>query len=160
MLETTFRTETETDLFGEQAVLCGGVVALMQAGFETLCEAGYDPINAYFECIHEMKLIVDLIYQSGFAGMRYSISNTAEYGDYITGEKIITDETKKSMKKILKDIQDGTFAKDFLVEMSNAGNQAHFRALRKLAAEHPSEKVGEEVRALYSWSDEDKLINN
>ena len=160
VLETTFRTETETDLFGEQAVLCGGVVALMQAGFETLCEAGYDPINAYFECIHEMKLIVDLIYQSGFAGMRYSISNTAEYGDYITGEKIITDETKKSMKKILKDIQDGTFAKDFLVEMSSAGNQAHFRALRKLAAEHPSEKVGEEVRALYSWSDEDKLINN
>lgn len=160
VLETTFRTETETDLFGEQAVLCGGVVALMQAGFETLCEAGYDPINAYFECIHEMKLIVDLIYQSGFAGMRYSISNTAEYGDYITGEKIITDETKKSMKKILKDIQDGTFAKDFLVEMSDAGNQAHFRALRKLAAEHPSEKVGEEVRALYSWSDEDKLINN
>ncbi len=160
VLETTFRTETETDLFGEQAVLWGGVVALMQAGFETLCEAGYDPINAYFECIHEMKLIVDLIYQSGFAGMRYSISNTAEYGDYITGEKIITDETKKSMKKILKDIQDGTFAKDFLVEMSNAGNQAHFRALRKLAAEHPSEKVGEEVRALYSWSDEDKLINN
>lgn len=160
VLETTFRTETETDLFGEQAVLCGGVVALMQAGFETLCEAGYDPINAYFECIHEMKLIVDLIYQSGFAGMRYSISNTAEYGDYITGEKIITDETKKSMKKILKDIQDGTFAKDFLVEMTNAGNQAHFRALRKLAAEHPSEKVGEEVRALYSWSDEDKLINN
>ncbi|WP_289506303.1 ketol-acid reductoisomerase, partial [Faecalibaculum rodentium] len=147
VLETTFRTETETDLFGEQAVLCGGVVALMQAGFETLCEAGYDPINAYFECIHEMKLIVDLIYQSGFAGMRYSISNTAEYGDYITGEKIITDETKKSMKKILKDIQDGTFAKDFLVEMSDAGNQAHFRALRKLAAEHPSEKVGEEVRA-------------
>ena len=160
VLETTFRTETETDLFGEQAFLCGGVVALMQAGFETLCEAGYDPINAYFECIHEMKLIVDLIYQSGFAGMRYSISNTAEYGDYITGEKIITDETKKSMKKILKDIQDGTFAKDFLVEMSDAGNQAHFRALRKLAAEHPSEKVGEEVRALYSWSDEDKLINN
>ncbi|WP_304471064.1 ketol-acid reductoisomerase, partial [uncultured Faecalibaculum sp.] len=160
VLETTFRTETETDLFGEQAVLCGGVVALMQAGFETLCEAGYDPINAYFECIHEMKLIVDLIYQSGFAGMRYSISNTAEYGDYITGEKIITDETKKTMKKILKDIQDGTFAKDFLVEMSSAGNQAHFRALRKLAAEHPSEKVGEEVRALYSWSDEDKLINN
>ncbi|WP_285944710.1 ketol-acid reductoisomerase [Faecalibaculum rodentium] len=160
VLETTFRTETETDLFGEQAVLCGGVVALMQAGFETLCEAGYDPINAYFECIHEMKLIVDLIYQSGFAGMRYSISNTAEYGDYITGEKIITDETKKSMKKILKDIQDGTFAKDFLVEMSDAGNQAHFRALRKLAAEHPSKKVGEEVRALYSWSDEDKLINN
>ena len=111
VLETTFRTETETDLFGEQAVLCGGVCALMQAGFETLCEAGYDPRNAYFECIHEMKLIVDLIYQSGFAGMRYSISNTAEYGDYITGPKIITEDTKKSMKKILSGIQDGTFAK-------------------------------------------------
>ena len=158
-LETTFRTETETDLFGEQAVLCGGVVALMQAGFETLVEAGYDPINAYFECIHEMKLIVDLIYQSGFAGMRYSISNTAEYGDYVTGPKIITDDTKKAMKKILHDIQDGTFAKDFLLEMS-AGNRVHFNAMRKLASEHPSETVGKDVRALYSWSDEDKLINN
>ena len=161
VLETTFRTETETDLFGEQAVLCGGVCALMQAGFETLTEAGYDPRNAYFECIHEMKLIVDLIYQSGFAGMRYSISNTAEYGDYITGPKIITEDTKKAMKKILKDIQDGTFAKDFLLDMSSAGGQAHFKALRKLASEHPSEKVGEEVRKLYSWNDEaGKLINN
>ena len=161
VLETTFRTETETDLFGEQAVLCGGVCALMQAGFETLCEAGYDPRNAYFECIHEMKLIVDLIYQSGFAGMRYSISNTAEYGDYITGPKSITDETKKAMKKILSDIQDGTFAKDFLLDMSAAGGQAHFKALRKLASEHPAEKVGEEVRKLYSWNNEDeKLINN
>ena len=161
ILETTFRTETETDLFGEQAVLCGGVCALMQAGYETLVEAGYDPRNAYFECIHEMKLIVDLIYQSGFAGMRYSISNTAEYGDYITGPKIITDETKKTMKKILRDIQDGTFAKDFLLDMSEAGGQAHFRAMRKLAAEHPSEKVGEEIRKLYSWNnEEDKFINN
>lgn len=160
VLETTFRTETETDLFGEQAVLCGGVCALMQAGFETLVEAGYDARNAYFECIHEMKLIVDLIYQSGFEGMRYSISNTAEYGDYITGPKIITEETKKSMKKILSDIQDGTFAKDFLLDMSQAGGQAHFRAMRKLAAEHPAEKVGDEVRKLYSWSNEDKLINN
>ena len=160
LLETTFRVETETDLFGEQAVLCGGVCALMQAGFETLVEAGYDPRNAYFECIHEMKLIVDLIYQSGFKGMRYSISNTAEYGDYITGPKIVTEETKKTMKKILTDIQDGTFAKDFLLEMSSAGGQAHFRALRNLAAEHESEKVGEEIRKLYSWSDEDKLINN
>lgn len=160
VLETTFRTETETDLFGEQAVLCGGVCALMQAGFETLVEAGYDPRNAYFECIHEMKLIVDLIYQSGFAGMRYSISNTAEYGDYITGPKIITDETKKTMKKILKDIQDGTFAKDFLLDMSAAGGKAHFTAMRKLAAEHPAEKVGEEIRKLYSWNGEDKLINN
>lgn len=160
VLETTFRTETETDLFGEQAVLCGGVCALMQAGFETLVEAGYDPRNAYFECIHEMKLIVDLIYQSGFAGMRYSISNTAEYGDYITGPKIITDETKKTMKKILADIQSGAFAKDFLLDMSEAGGQAHFKAMRKLASEHPSEKIGEEIRKLYSWSDEDKLINN
>ena len=160
VLETTFRTETETDLFGEQAVLCGGVCALMQAGFETLTEAGYDPRNAYFECVHEMKLIVDLIYESGFAGMRYSISNTAEYGDYITGPKIITDETKKAMKKILADIQDGSFAKEFLLDMSPAGGQAHFRAMRKLGAEHPAEKVGEEVRKLYSWSDAHKLINN
>ena len=160
VLETTFRTETETDLFGEQAVLCGGVCALMQAGFETLVEAGYDPRNAYFECIHEMKLIVDLIYQSGFEGMRYSISNTAEYGDYITGPKIITEDTKKAMKKVLSDIQDGTFAKDFLLDMSPAGGQAHFRAMRKLAAEHPSEVVGKEIRKLYSWNGEDKLINN
>lgn len=160
VLETTFRIETETDLFGEQAVLCGGVCALMQAGFETLVEAGYDPRNAYFECIHEMKLIVDLIYQSGFAGMRYSISNTAEYGDYITGPKIITEDTKKAMKQILSDIQDGTFAKDFLLDMSDAGGQVHFKAMRKLAAEHESEKVGAEVRKLYSWSDDDKLINN
>ena len=161
VLETDFRTETETDLFGEQAVLCGGVCALMQAGYETLVEAGYDPRNAYFECIHEMKLIVDLIYQSGFEGMRYSISNTAEYGDYITGPKIITEETKKSMKKILSDIQDGTFEKDFLLDMSAAGGQAHFKAMRKLAAEHPSEVVGSEIRKLYSWNnEEDKLINN
>ena len=161
VLETTFRTETETDLFGEQAVLCGGVCALMQAGFETLCEAGYDPRNAYFECIHEMKLIVDLIYQSGFAGMRYSISNTAEYGDYITGPKIVTEDTKKAMKQILSDIQDGSFAKEFLLEMSPAGRQVHFKAMRKLASEHPSEAVGKEIRKLYSWNnDEDKLINN
>ena len=161
ILETTFKEETETDLFGEQAVLCGGVCALMQAGFETLVEAGYDPRNAYFECIHEMKLIVDLIYQSGFAGMRYSISNTAEYGDYITGPKLITEETKKTMKQILKNIQDGSFAKEFLLDMSAAGGQAHFRAMRKLASEHPSEKVGEEIRKLYSWNnEEDKFINN
>ena len=145
VLETDFRTETETDLFGEQAVLCGGVCALMQAGFETLVEAGYDPRNAYFECIHEMK---------------YSISNTAEYGDYITGPKIITEDTKKAMKKVLQDIQDGTFAKDFLLDMSEAGGQAHFKAMRKLASEHISEKTGEDVRKLYAWSDEDKLINN
>jgi len=160
ILETTFRTETETDLFGEQAVLCGGVCALMQAGFDTLVEAGYDPKNAYFECVHEMKLIVDLIYQSGFAGMRQSISNTAEYGDYITGPKLITEETKKAMKQILTDIQTGAFAKDFLLDMSSAGGQAHFKALRQRAAEHQSEKVGAEIRALYSWAEEDKLLNN
>ena len=160
ILETTFRTETETDLFGEQAVLCGGVVKLMQTGFDVLCEAGYDPRNAYFECIHEMKLIVDLIYESGFAGMRYSISNTAEYGDYITGPKIITEDTKKAMKKVLSDTQDGTCAKDFLLDMSPAGGQAHFKALRKKASEHPSEEIGRQIRALYSWSESDKLINN
>jgi len=161
ILETTFRIETETGLFGEQAVLCGGVCALMQAGFETLTEAGYDPRNAYFECIHEMKLIVDLIYQSGFAGMRYSISNTAEFGDYITGPKIITAETKKAMKQILSDIQDGTFASNFIQDMSSTGRQIHFKAMRKKAAEHPSEKIGAEIRKLYSWNNEEsKLINN
>lgn len=160
VLETTFKTETETDLFGEQVVICGGVCALMQAGFETLCEAGYDPRNAYFECVHEMKIIVDLIYQSGFSGMRYSISNTAEYGDYITGLKIITEDTKKVMRQVLANIQDGSFAKDFLLDMSTAGGQAHFRAMRKKAAEAPAETIGVEVRKLYSWSDEDKLINN
>ena len=142
-------------------VLITRIGGLMQAGFETLTEAGYDARNAYFECIHEMKLIVDLIYQSGFEGMRYSISNTAEYGDYITGPKIITEDTKKAMKKILSDIQDGTFAKDFLLDMSPAGRQVHFKAMRKLAAEHPAEEVGKEVRKLYSWNnEEDKLINN
>lgn len=160
LLDTTFRTETETDLFGEQAVLCGGVCQLMQTGFEVLVEAGYDPKNAYFECIHEMKLIVDLIYQSGFEGMRKSISNTAEYGDYITGPKLITEDTKKAMKKVLADIQDGSFAKEFLLEMSAAGGQAHFKAMRQLHNEHECEKVGAEIRSLYSWSDEDKLLNN
>ena len=158
VLETTFREETETDLFGEQAVLCGGVCALMQAGFETLVEAGYAPESAYFECIHEMKLIVDLIFQSGFAGMRYSISNTAEYGDYITGPKIITEETKKAMKQVLTDIQDGTFAKDWLTE--NAVNAPHFNAMRRRAAQHPSETVGAELRKLYSWNNENKLLDN
>ena len=158
VLETTFKVETETDLFGEQAVLCGGVCALMKAGFETLVEAGYAPENAYFECIHEMKLIVDLIFESGFAGMRYSISNTAEYGDYITGPKLITDETKKTMKKILSDIQDGTFAKNWLLE--NQAGCPSFRAMRKMQSEHPAEKVGAELRKLYSWNDENKLINN
>ena len=158
VLETTFKVETETDLFGEQAVLCGGVTALMKAGFETLVEAGYAPENAYFECIHEMKLIVDLIYESGFQGMRYSISNTAEYGDYITGPKIVTDETKKAMKKILSDIQDGTFAKDWISE--NQTGCMHFGAMRRREAEHQLEAVGEELRKLYSWNGTDKLINN
>ena len=158
VLETTFRQETETDLFGEQAVLCGGVSALMQAGYETLVEAGYEPESAYFECIHEMKLIVDLIFESGFAGMRYSISNTAEYGDYITGPKIITDETKKAMKQVLTDIQDGTFAKNWLLE--NSVNCPNFNAMRRRGAEHSSEKVGAELRKLYSWNDGKKLLDN
>ena len=158
LLTSTFQIETETDLFGEQAVLCGGVSALMQAGFETLVEAGYPAENAYFECIHEMKLIVDLIYQSGFAGMRYSISNTAEYGDYITGPKIVTEDTKKAMKKILSDIQDGTFAKDWLLE--NKIGAPHFHAMRAKGAQHESEVVGAELRKLYSWAEDDKLINN
>ena len=158
VLETTFKVETETDLFGEQAVLCGGVTALMKAGFETLVEAGYAPENAYFECIHEMKLIVDLIYESGFQGMRYSISNTAEYGDYITGPNIVTDETKKAMKKILSDIQDGTFAKDWISE--NQTGCMHFGAMRRREAEHQLEAVGAELRKLYSWNGTDKLINN
>ena len=152
VLETTFRTETETDLFGEQAVLCGGVCALMQAGFDTLVEAGYDPRNAYFECIHEMKLIVDLINEGGFSKMRYSISNTAEYGDYRTGKRLITEETRKEMKKVLTEIQDGTFASEFLTEMSpKGGRKVHFLAERRMQAEHPIEKVGAELRSMMSW---------
>ncbi len=152
VLETTFRQETETDLFGEQAVLCGGVTALMQAGFETLVEAGYDPQNAYFECIHEMKLIVDLIYHGGFSEMRYSISDTAEYGDYEIGKRIITEETKKEMKKVLEEIQDGTFARNWIAE--NMVNRPHFNATRRIKAEHQLEKVGKELRKMYSWNDE------
>lgn len=152
VLETTFRQETETDLFGEQAVLCGGVTALMEAGFETLVEAGYDPQNAYFECIHEMKLIVDLIYQGGFSRMRYSVSDTAEYGDYETGKRIITEETKKEMKKILSEIQDGTFARNWITE--NKVGRPHFLATRRNKTEHQLEKVGKELRKMYSWNDE------
>ena len=152
VLETTFRVETETDLFGEQAVLCGGVTALMQAGFETLVEAGYAPENAYFECVHEMKLIVDLIYEGGFSRMRYSISDTAEYGDYETGKRIITEETKKEMKKVLSEIQDGTFASKWISE--NKSGRAHFTACRRLGAEHELEAVGKELRKMYSWNDE------
>ncbi len=152
VLETTFQCETETDLFGEQAVLCGGVTALMQAGFETLVEAGYAPENAYFECIHEMKLIVDLIYQGGFGKMRYSISDTAEFGDYETGKRLITEDTKKEMKRILQEIQDGTFASKWINE--NKVGRSHFNACRRIASEHQLEAVGAELRKMYSWNDE------
>ena len=150
ILETSFREETETDLFGEQAVLCGGVTELMKAGFDTLVEAGYEPEMAYFECIHEMKLIVDLINSGGFAMMRYSISNTAEYGDYRTGKRLITDETRKEMKKVLGEIQDGTFASEFMQEFS-AGRKAKFLATRRKESEHLLEKVGKELRKMMSW---------
>lgn len=156
VLETTFKCETETDLFGEQAVLCGGVTALMKAGFETLVEAGYDPKNAYFECIHEMKLIVDLIYKGGFSMMRYSVSDTAEYGDYETGKRIITDETKKEMRKVLEEIQDGTFASKWIAENNNG--RAHFNAKRALEASHQLEEVGKEIRGMYSWNDADSIF--
>ena len=155
VLETTFKDETETDLFGEQAVLCGGVTALIKVGFETLVEAGYAPENAYFECMHEMKLIVDLMYQGGMAAMRYSISDTAEYGDYVTGSRIITDETKKEMKQVLTEIQDGTFAKKWLLE--NQVGRPTFNAMRRMEAEHPIEKVGKELREMMSWIDTKKL---
>ena len=150
ILETSFREETETDLFGEQAVLCGGVTELMKAGFETLVNAGYEPEMAYFECIHEMKLIVDLINQGGFAKMRYSISNTAEYGDYRTGKRLITDETRKEMKKVLDEIQNGTFASEFMTEFS-AGRKAKFLATRRLESEHQLEQTGAELRQMMSW---------
>ena len=149
VIETSFKEETETDLFGEQAVLCGGVTALIKAGFETLVEAGYQPEMAYFECCHEMKLIVDLINQGGLSGMRYSISDTAEYGDYITGEKIITDETKKAMKGVLTDIQEGKFARNWLLE--NEVSRPYFNAKKRIEAEHQIEKVGAELRGLMSW---------
>lgn len=150
ILETTFKEETETDLFGEQAVLCGGVTELMKAGFETLVAAGYQPEIAYFECIHEMKLIIDLINQGGFAFMRYSISDTAEYGDYITGKRIITEETRKEMKKILEEVQNGTFASRWIAE-NKAGGKAEFLTMRRKEAEHQLEKVGAELRKMMSW---------
>ncbi len=152
VLETTFKIETETDLFGEQAVLCGGVTALMKAGFETLVEAGYAPENAYFECIHEMKLIVDLIYKGGFSMMRYSISDTAEFGDYETGKRLITEDTKKEMKKILSEIQDGTFASKWIAE--NKNGRSHFNSCRRIEASHQLEAVGKELRKMYSWNEE------
>jgi ketol-acid reductoisomerase len=150
VLMTTFKQETETDLFGEQAVLCGGVTALMKAGFETLVEAGYEPESAYFECIHEMKLIVDLIYEGGFNRMRYSVSDTAEYGDYQIGKRIITDATKAEMKKVLTEIQDGTFAKNWIDE--NANGRGNFLTDRKAGTEGLHEKVGAELRKMYEWS--------
>ncbi|TJX14442.1 ketol-acid reductoisomerase [Tissierella creatinini] len=149
VLETTFKEETETDLFGEQAVLCGGVTELMKAGFEVLVEAGYDPESAYFECVHEMKLIVDMINQGGFEYMRYSISDTAEYGDYTVGSRIITQETRNEMRKVLKEIQEGTFAKNWLVE--NKVNRPYFKAKRRIEAEHPVEVVGKKLRGMMSW---------
>lgn len=149
ILETTFKEETETDLFGEQAVLCGGVTALMEAGFNTLVEAGYKPENAYFECIHEMKLIVDLIFNAGFEGMRYSISDTAEFGDYMTGSRIITDAVKAEMKLVLKEIQDGTFAKNWILE--NQVGRTTFNAKREAAAQTLAAKTGRELRAKMGW---------
>lgn len=149
VLQTTFREETETDLFGEQAVLCGGVCALMEAGFNTLVEAGYKPENAYFECIHEMKLIVDLIFNAGFEGMRYSISDTAEYGDYVSGKRIIGDEAKKAMKQVLTEIQDGTFAKNWILE--NQVGRTTFNAARAAHAETLAAKTGRELRAKMGW---------
>ena len=156
ILKTTFREETETDLFGEQAVLCGGVCALMKAGFDTLVEAGYQPENAYFECVHEMKLIVDLIFSHGFAGMRYSISNTAEYGDYQIGNRIITEETKKEMKKVLKEIQEGEFARDWILE--NQTGCTHFLAKRRIEAQSQLEQVGKDLRAKMSWTGSGKEL--
>jgi len=149
ILETTFKEETETDLFGEQAVLCGGVAELMKAGFEVLVEAGYQPESAYFECLHEMKLIIDLVNQGGLSYMRYSISDTAENGDYMVGKRIITEETKNEMRKVLKEIQDGTFAKNWILE--NQANRPFFNARRKLEQNHPIEVVGRELRKMMSW---------
>ena len=153
VLETTFKDETETDLFGEQAVLCGGVTALIKAGFETLVEGGYAPENAYFECMHEMKLIVDLMYQGGMSLMRYSISDTAEYGDYMIGNRIVTEDTKKEMKKVLSEIQDGTFAKNWLVE--NMVGRPNFNAMRRMESTHEIEKVGAQLREMMTWINKD-----
>ncbi len=157
VIETNFREETETDLFGEQAVLCGGAVELIKAGFETLTEAGYAPEMAYFECLHELKLIVDLIYEGGIANMNYSISNNAEYGEYVTGPKIVTDETKKAMKQVLKDIQTGEYAKSFIVE--NRAGAPTLMSRRRITAEHPIEVVGEQLRAMMPWIKKNRLVD-
>lgn len=157
IIETTFKEETETDLFGEQAVLCGGITSLIQAGFETLVEAGYAPEMAYFECLHEVKLIVDLIYEGGISNMRYSISNTAQYGDLTRGPRIITEETKKEMKKILKEIQDGVFAREWMLECR--ANKPVFNALTRKGEEHPIEEVGAKLRAMMPWLKKGKLVD-
>ena len=157
VIETTFREECETDLFGEQAVLCGGLVGLIRAGFETLTEAGYSPEMAYFECLHEVKLIVDLIYEGGISNMNYSISNTAEYGEYVTGPRIVTAETKAEMKRVLDDIQSGRFVRDFMIE--NSVGQPSFKATRRRDAEHPIEKVGADLRAMMPWITKNKLVD-
>lgn len=157
IIETTFREECETDLFGEQAVLCGGVTELIKAGFETLTEAGYAPEMAYFECLHEVKLIVDLIYEGGIANMRYSISNTAEYGDYVTGPRIITSETKKEMKRVLDDIQSGRFARDWVLE--NKAGAPSFKATRRRQAQHPIEQIGAKLRKMMPWIGANKLVD-
>ncbi len=157
IIETTFREECETDLFGEQVVLCGGLVELIKAGYETLVEAGYAPEMAYFECLHEVKLIVDLIYEGGIANMNYSISNTAEYGEYVTGPRIITDATRAEMKRVLADIQSGRFARDWMLE--NKVNQASFKAMRRKLAAHPIEQVGEKLRAMMPWIRKNALVD-
>ena len=154
VLETSFKEETETDLFGEQAVLCGGTTELVKAGFDTLVEAGYQPEIAYFECLHELKLIVDLLYEGGFENMRYSVSDTAEYGDYMIGKRIITDDTRKEMKKVLEEIQDGVFARNWLLE--NKLNRPEFNAIKKRELEHPIVAVGKELRGMMSWINEKK----
>ncbi len=157
IIETTFKDETETDLFGEQAVLCGGVTSLVQAGFQTLTEAGYEPEMAYFECLHELKLIVDLMYQGGISDMRYSISNTAEYGDYVSGARVINEESKKAMKGILKDIQDGTFAKNFILEKQ--ANYVRMNSERKISENSQLEQTGRKLRDMMPWISQDKIID-
>ena len=157
IIETNFREECETDLFGEQVVLCGGLVELIRAGFETLVEAGYAPEMAYFECLHEVKLIVDLIYEGGIANMNYSISNTAEYGEYVTGPRIVTSDTKAEMKRVLLDIQEGRFVRDFMLE--NQAGQPSFKAIRRRASEHEIEEVGARLRAMMPWIGKNKLVD-
>jgi ketol-acid reductoisomerase len=157
VLETTFKEETETDLFGEQSVLCGGLTELIRAGFETLVDAGYSPEMAYFECVHEVKLIVDLIYEGGIATMNYSVSNTAEYGEYVSGPRVVTDETRAEMKRILADIQSGIFTRNWMLE--NRVNQTSFKAMRAKMAAHPIEEIGAKLRAMMPWIKQRALVD-